>query len=612
MNSNVKQVLYGVVLLCALSCPCLGANADKGEDGNGAVRISGELKQWHTVTLTLDGPWAKESGAINPFTGIRMTVSFRHISGSPRYTVPGYFAADGQAAHSSAQAGNQWRAHLSPDKAGTWYYQVSLVSGAGVAVDPEKSGEPISPYHSKRGRFKIDPTDKTGSDLRGKGRLQYVGMHYLRFAGSGEYFLKGGADSPENFLAYDEIDGTYDADAGSGSYSHIGGFIHQYKAHIRDWSAGDPTWKDGKGKGIIGALNYLARKGMNSVYFLTYNLDGGDGRDTWMWNTVEQRERFDCSKLDQWEIIFEHMDRKGIMLHVVTQETENDRHLGGSAGLNPIRRLYYRELVARFSHHLAVVWNLGEENNTPDADRKAIAATIRGLDPYDHSITVHTHNNRALTFYNGILGDGHFEATSIQGDMPKYNGWAIALRKRSADTGRPWAIFGDEQAKASHGVVPDANDPTHDIPRKHGLWGNLMGGGSGVEWYFGHQFPQMDINCEDWRSRDIMWDQTRHALAFFQRHLPFWDMVPDNGLANGMGALVLAKPGQVYAVYLPNGGSTTLTLTNGTYALRWYNPRTGGRLRQGSVSTVNGPGGVSLGEPPADPDQDWCVLVLKK
>ena len=206
MNSNVKQVLYGVVLLCALSCPCLGANADKGEDGNGAVRISGELKQWHTVTLTLDGPWAKESGAINPFTGIRMTVSFRHISGSPRYTVPGYFAADGQAAHSSAQAGNQWRAHLSPDKAGTWYYQVSLVSGAGVAVDPEKSGEPISPYHSKRGRFKIDPTDKTGSDLRGKGRLQYVGMHYLRFAGSGEYFLKGGADSPENFLAYDEID----------------------------------------------------------------------------------------------------------------------------------------------------------------------------------------------------------------------------------------------------------------------------------------------------------------------------------------------------------------------------------------------------------------------
>ncbi|MEZ5397232.1 MAG: hypothetical protein R2724_31255 [Bryobacterales bacterium] len=41
-----------------------------------------------------------------------------------------------------------------------------------------------------------------------------------------------------------------------------------------------------------------------------------------------------------------------------------------------------------------------------------------------------------------------------------------------------------------------------------------MGGGAGVEWYFGHQYPHMDINMEDWRSRDRMWDQTRYALEF--------------------------------------------------------------------------------------------------
>src|SRR5690606_27989461 len=117
---------------------------------------------------------------------------------------------------------------------------------------------------------------------------------------NGERYLKGGADSPENFLAYDEIDATKDLDADSGSYKHIGSFIHKYQPHVKDWRDGDPTWKNGKGKGIIGALNYLAGKGMNSVYFLTYNLDGGDGRDVWMWSTPEERERFDCSKLDQW------------------------------------------------------------------------------------------------------------------------------------------------------------------------------------------------------------------------------------------------------------------------------------------------------------------------
>ncbi len=597
----MRRTLF-VCLLFGLGQGC-GAQPNRPATGNDSLRISGELKLWHKVTLTMDGPFAHElDTTANPFTAYRMTVSFRHESGSPSYTVLGYFAADGNAAHSSADKGNKWRAHLLPNKTGTWLYQVSFLKGE----------KPLEDYSGKGGTFAVTATDKTGRDFRHHGQLQYVGKHHLRFAGSGTYYLKGGADSPENFLAYEEIDGTYDSDAGSGSYSHIGGFIHTYKPHLRDWCPGDPTWRNGKGKGIIGALNYLAGKGMNSVYFLTYNLDGGDGRDTWMWTDVKERERFDCSKLDQWEIIFDHMDRLGIMLHVVTQETENDRKLGGSAGLNSIRELYYRELVARFSHHPALVWNLGEENNTPDADRKEIAATIRSLDPYDHPITVHTHNNKALEFYSGILGADNFEASSIQSEMASYNRDAIILRQRSAEAGRKWAIFGDEQARASHGVLPDAGDPTHDLPRKQALWGNLMGGGSGVEWYFGHQFPHMDINCEDWRSRDVMWDQTRYALTFFHEYLPFWDMTPASELATGSEALVLKKSDALYAVYLPNGGASTLKIGAGTYRVDWYNPRSGGALRSGGVTTVTGPGAVSLGQPPADAEQDWTLLIRRE
>ena len=608
-----KGALFVMCCLTLLVCDARCAEANRQTTEEGQIRISGELKQWHKVTLTLDGPLARENDAsLNPFTDYRMTVTFRHESGSPRYTVPGYFAADGKAAQSSADAGTKWRAHLSPDKTGEWHYQVSFFKGNDAAIRVGTNDRPLEGYSDARGTFSVGATDKTGRDFRHHGRLQYVGKHHLRFAGSGTYYLKGGADSPENFLAYDEIDGTYDADAGSGSYSHIGGFIHQYKPHLRDWRTGDPTWKNGKGKGIIGALNYLAGKGMNSVYFLTYNLDGGDGRDTWMWSAVKERKRFDCSKLDQWELIFDHMDRLGIMLHVVTQETENDRNLGGSAGLNSIRKLYYRELVARFSHHLALVWNLGEENNTPDSDRKEIAAYIRSLDPYDHPITVHTHNDKALQFYDGILGNDNFEATSIQGNMANYNREAVALRQRSASAGRKWVIFGDEQSKASHGVLPDADDPNHNIPRKQGLWGNLMGGGAGVEWYFGHQFSHMDINCEDWRSRDIMWDQTRHALTFFHDYLPFWEMAPANELAAGAEALVLTKPDTVHSVYLPGGGTTNLKIGAGTYTVDWYNPRSGGALQTGSIAMVQGPGIVSLGQPPTEIKKDWAVLIRRK
>ena len=89
------------------------------------VEVSGELKQWHKVTLTVDGPFATETDTKkNPFTEMKLDVRFTHESGSPDYLVPGYFAGDGNAAESSAVSGNKWRAHLSPDKIGEWKYKV--------------------------------------------------------------------------------------------------------------------------------------------------------------------------------------------------------------------------------------------------------------------------------------------------------------------------------------------------------------------------------------------------------------------------------------------------------------------------------------------------------
>ena len=124
-------------------------------DGSGTVVISGELKQWHKVTLTLDGPFAHErDNEPNPFTDCAMTVTFTHESGAPKYTVPGYFAADGNAANTSAESGTKWRAHLSPDKPGKWTYAVSFVKGKHVAVSDAK-GEAVKPFDGQTGTFTI-------------------------------------------------------------------------------------------------------------------------------------------------------------------------------------------------------------------------------------------------------------------------------------------------------------------------------------------------------------------------------------------------------------------------------------------------------------------------
>jgi len=346
-------------------------------NGNGKVDVGGELKQWHKVTLTLDGPFAHErDNDPNPFTDYALNVTFTHESGSPKYTVPGYFATDGAAANSSAESGTKWRVHLSPDKAGKWSYAVSFVNGKHAAIGGAK-GSALKPFDGESGNFAVGASDKTGRDFRSKGRLQYVGKHHLQFAGSKEYFLKAGADAPETLLAYVDFDGTKPgkSDVQRSGEARPTKALKTWQAHAGDWKPGDPTWKNGKGKGLIGALNYLAGKGANSFSFLPYNA-GGDGDNVWPFVEREEKFHYDCSKLDQWSIVFDHGTALGLHLHFKLQENEMDDdrrgHGDGVMGhvpesldggkLGPERKLYCRELIARFGHALGLNWNIGEEN----------------------------------------------------------------------------------------------------------------------------------------------------------------------------------------------------------------------------------------------------------
>ena len=377
------------------------------------AEISGELRKWHKITLTFDGPEISETSTPNPFLDFRLNVLFRQ--GDRKYLVPGYFAADGDAAQTGADSGNKWRAHFAPDATGPWQYTVSFRGGSRIAVsdDPE-AGKPSGELDGVQGIFDVAPTDKTGRDHRAKGRLQYVGKRYLRYAETGEFFLKQGADAPENLLAYADFDGDFKSD---GHKDHL---IKTWQAHMRDWCSGDPSWQGDKGKGLIGAINYLASKGMNVFSFLTLNVEGDDA-NVFPYLDYQERYRMDVSRLDQWEIVFEHGDRLGMYLHFKTSETENELLLdNGDMGVQ--RKLYYRELIARFAHHLALNWNLGEENgalgrrNQSTPQRKAMAKYFHDHDPYGHLIVIH--NGRQP---DDLLGDeSELTGYSLQTNRPDF------------------------------------------------------------------------------------------------------------------------------------------------------------------------------------------------
>ena len=607
--------------------------------------ITGELKQWHKVTVTLNGPYADETDtAPNPFLDYRMTVTFTHESGSPIYVVPGYFAADGDAAQTSSVSGNKWRAHLSPDEPGLWYFQISILAGKLAAINDTVADKASSVFYAK-GSFNIEPTDKTGCDFRGKGRLTYVGKRYLQFAGSKEYFLKAGADSPENLLAYGDFDGTQSSKAESIARVNEAATspTKTWQPHVIDWQPGDPTWKDGKGKGLVGALNYLAGKGCNAFSFLTYNA-GGDGDDAWPFVSRNDKLHFDCSKLDQWQIVFDHAQKLGLYLHFKLQETENDDNQtinitnvptsldGGDLGIE--RKIYLRELIARFGYELALNWNLGEENTQTSEQQKAMAQFIHDTDPYKHHIVIHTYPDWQDRVYQPLLGSQSvLTGASVQNSWTNVHQRILHWINESERSGKHWIIANDEQNPHYTGVPPDSGYrdfqgtahpekgsrpyTLHDI-RKYVLWGTLMAGGAGVEYYFGYMLPQNDLNCEDWRSRDKSWDYCRIALhCFYNNHIPFWEMQNENSLVgniqNENSKYCLAKPGEIYIVYLPDGGSAELDLGNShsVFKVQWFNPRKGGLLQAGSMKEVSGPGYISLGEPPKDKAKDWVILINK-
>ncbi len=354
-------------------------------DGDGAVSVTGELKAWHKVTLTMDGPYAHEKdNEPNPFLDYVFVVDFLHEESGTTYQVPGYFAADGDAANTSAESGTKWRAHFAPDREGEWSYVAKLWKAHQVAINPLPFSDEL--FHAE-GKIKIEPTDKTGRDFRGQGRLQYVGERYLKFAGSGKYFLKAGADAPETLFGYADFDGTV-----AGKKKSVP--LKKFEPHLQDWNNGDPIWKDGKGKGLIGAINYLSGKGCNAFSFLTYNA-GGDGDNVWPFIQRNDKLHYDCSKLDQWGVVLDHGTKRGMYLHFKLQETEVDDHIRGTTessrgfvatsldggNLGPQRKLYIREIVARFGHNLALNWNLGEENTQTPEQQKAMIEYIRLIDP---------------------------------------------------------------------------------------------------------------------------------------------------------------------------------------------------------------------------------------
>ena len=95
-----------------------------------------------------------------------------------------------------------------------------------------------------------------------------------------------------------------------------------------------------------------------------------------------------------------------------------------------------------------------------------------------------------------------------------------------------------------------------------------------------------------------------HMVDFFTS-FEWWKTDPHDELVN-KGVYCLAKPGEIYAVYLPKGGKATVKLEPGIYSAAWFSALSGETI---ALSAAQGP----IWNSSEAPDQnDWALLLQRK
>ncbi|WP_396601243.1 DUF5060 domain-containing protein [Algibacter sp. R77976] len=559
--------------------------------------ITGQLKQYHKTTLTFEGLNLSEKPAT--YLDYRMNVTFTSPS-SAVYIIPGYFAADGHAAETSATSGNKWRCHFTPNEIGTWNYSVSFRSGINVAVSTNPLDGKATSIDGNSGMFEIIATDIKDNDFRAKGKLQYVGKDFAQFD-NGDYYFEIGADSPETFLEYDDFDATPSR--------------HDYEEVANNYSNGDPSWQNGKGTEIIGAVNYLANQGLNIHYFLTMNITG-DGDRAYPFPNKTDYTTYDVSKLDQWQIVFDHMYNKGMAQELVLTETENSNWFEDQEGISRqtfsnSRKLYYREMIARFGY-LNIIYNLGEEANW-DSGGDEYEAThieeaanyIKSLSPYNDLISVHNGPSKDFSIFpelTALPGKSALTTISLQANFQTIthgHNELLNVKNLSTKNNKEWVVRYSEPYSSK---LPNIETWTNNS-----LWASITAGSAGIH-YYSHNG---DIKTDDYRLHEKYYERMRYAKAFLENNnIPFQNLESNNAAVSSGYLLTDFK--DHYIIFLPNGGSTAIDiLSSGNFDLKWFDPRHGGALKNGNITKVSNGIGVAIGEAPNSITSSWVVLLKR-
>jgi hypothetical protein len=493
---------------------------------------------------------AVRGAAANPFTDAAFTGSFETADHRRKWQVNGFCDSD---------PGNVFRIRFMPDAPGEYSYRVEYRQGESAFV---KTGVFHAGNGGRRGSLRVDPRNRWHFIWEG------TGEHYF-FNGSTAYWLAGWRD--ENVIR-----------------SSIERFARLKVNRLRVTLAGRTAVLYGEpvidGRNWTAFLTAWPAQSPKDIYHPGFNY-----------------KRFDIPYWQKFERLLRAAREKDIVISVVLDMADSRVHPEG-----PDEYRFLRYAIARLAAYSNVTWDLGDDLDgfRDDVWARETGSLIKQWDPYRRLATSHPvhpeHQDRAAEW---------FDFTSVQDWSRRQHAFMLDQRRLQERTGRIIPQTNEEYGYEDHypmyslGGESDSADALRRC-----AWEIVMAGayqttgetarrGTGI-------WPDSGGGWVNGRGDDSMTMLQGYArMVDFFTSFEWWQASPHDELVAGGHAFCLAKPGDTYALYLPRGGTASVRLQPGTYAVSWYDPATGE-----TAALPDAKGG--LWKSPAAPGPgDWALLL---
>ena len=522
-----------------------------------------EVYDFLEVTLNVASPDAK-----NPFTDVTVQAQFGKTGESSRLDVDGFC---------DSSDGTVYRVRFMPLTAGNYTYSITYRQGSFEKTQP---GSFRATDGHRRGPIRVDPNYPWHFVWQG------TGEHYF-FNGTTAFWLMGFRDEWTINSAIERL--------------------HKMKVNrLRVLLAGSANifW----GEPVMLGENF------------TYALRPWPAQAPESWERPGiDYTRFNIPYWQKWERMVRFARDRDMIISVIQ---DISTHQAQPAAYSDDERRYLRYMVARLAAFSNITYDLGDDMDS-FRDEKWVHATgtlINGWDPYKHLGTSHPvhreHQDRASAW---------FGFTSIQNWSHKQHALMLEEREIQKKTGRIIPQTNEEYGYEDHYPHWAPAPPLESAETLRQLaWDIAMAGAYGTAGESCRRgtniWPDSGGGWINGRGDDsmVMLKGYEHMVDFFTS-FEWWKTEPHDELVS-KPAWCLAKPGEIYAVYIPvrplcvnvehfgyedECGEITIKLEPGTYTAKWFSATTGDIV---PLPPVQGPQ-WKLPEPPGW--LDWALLLGK-